>query len=371
VIRIETNTLKEILSKVGKCASNDKTAPMTQLMHIYANEHSIQFTTTNQVDTCVYTYIPGDTSVVFPDFDVTVMVDQFIKLVSKFTSAYTEFGLSDSGNEIIIVGNGSYKLALPLEHGKPIVYPTLKVDFEPASEVYTGPVYSIVSAAKSTEGAITKITPDVRPEDYPRTNYFFNETGCVTLDGFKASWLRDETLLQFDTLIYPSTIKMLSVIDSIGRDIEAYKSASGHLIFRNSVVTLISKEANGCEVFPYEVATSLIDSPMEAAVKVAPGHFLAALDRLKLFISVEDDSCVKLEFTDKGLFAYNCAKSCSEQISAECLEPFECYIDIDSLVAQLKSFDTDEPITLGFGNDEFIQLSGDGLDQIVVLSELD
>lgn len=369
MITIETNTLKDILSKVGKCASNDKTAPLTQLMHIYANKDKLQFTTTNQIDTCIYTYTISENQVEFEDFDVTVMVDQFIKLVSKFTCAYTEFGLSESGNEIIIKGNGSYKLALPLDNGGPIVYPAIRADFDVNSDVYTGPVYSIVGAAKCTEGSLTKITSDMPTEDFPRTNYYFNDTGCITLDGFKASWLRDDTILPFETLIYPSTIKMLSVIDSLGRDITAYKSTSGHLIFKNDIVTLISNEARGCDVFPYEVATSLIDSPMEASVQVSPGHFLAALDRLKLFIAIDDDNCIKLEFSDKGLFAYNCAKSCSEQISAEALDEFECFVDIDNLVSQLKAFDADESITLGFGMDAIIQLEGDGLGQIVVLSE--
>ena len=371
MITIETNTLKDILSKVGKCAGNDKTSPLTQLMHIYANKDRLQFTTTNQIDTCIYTYTISENQVEFEDFDVTVMVDQFIKLVSKFTCAYTEFGLSDSGNEIIIKGNGSYKLALPLDNGGPIKYPEIKAELDINSEAYVGPAYNIVGAAKCTEGSLTKITSDMPTEDFPRTNYYFNETGCITLDGFTASWLRDETILPFETLIYPSTIKMLSVIESIGRDITAYKSTSGHLIFKNDTITLISNEARGCDVFPYEVATSLIDSPIDASVQVSPGHFLAALDRLKLFITVTDDNCIKLEFSDKGLFAYNCSKSCSEQISAENLPEFDCFVDIDNLVSQLKAFEPDESITLGFGTDAIIQLEGDGLGQIIVFSETD
>ena len=83
---------------------------------------------------------------------------------------------------------------------------------------------------------------------------------------------------------------------------------------------------------------------------------------------MDDDNCIKLVFSDKGLFAYNCATSCSEQISAEALEDFDCFVDIDNLMIQLKAFDSTEPINLGFGNDQFIQLEGDGLGQIVVLS---
>ena len=371
MIRFETNTLKDILSKVGKCASNDKTAPMTQLMHIYTQGTKIQFTTTNQIDTCTYTYTVAENETEFPEFDVTVMVDQFIKLISKFTSPYVEFGLSDTGNEILISGNGNYKLALPLDGGHPIAYPASNINMIGATDVYHGPVYNIIAAAKCTEGALTKITSDTPAADFPRTNYYFDESGCVTLDGFKASWYRDETLLPFKALIYPSTIKMLSVLDATGRDVEVYKCASGELIFRNDTITLISKEARGLDVFPYEVATSLIDSTIEAAVQVAPAHFLAALDRLKLFIASDDDNCIKLEFSDKGLFAFNCSKSCTEQISAEALDEFDCFIDIDNLVTQLKAFDADEPITLGFGNDQIMQLEGDGLGQIVVLSDVE
>lgn len=368
MIQIETNTLKDILNKVGRCASNDKTAPMTQLMHIYAKGDILQFTTTNEVDTCIYTYTLGENEVEFGEFDVTVMVDQFIKLISKFTSATVNIKLSDTGNEILILGNGNYKLALPLDGSHPIVYPEIKASLDSATDKYVGPIYNLIAAAKCTEGALTKITSDIPPEDYPRTNYYFDSTGCVTLDGFKASWYRDENLLAFNTLLHPSTIKLLPILDATGRDVEVYKSTTGEIIFKNDVITLISKEARGLDVFPYEVATSLIDSPIEASVQVAPGHFLSALDRLKLFIGMDDDNCIKLVFSDKGLFAYNCATSCSEQISAEALEDFDCFVDIDNLMTQLKAFDSAEPINLGFGNDQFIQLEGDGLGQIVVLS---
>lgn len=368
MIQIETSTLKDILNKVGRCASNDKTAPMTQLMHIYAKGDIMQFTTTNEVDTCIYTYTLGENEVEFGEFDVTVMVDQFIKLISKFTSSTVDISLSDTGNELLIYGNGNYKLPLPLDNSRPIVYPAIKASLDPATDKYTGPIYNLISAAKCTEGSITKITSDTLPEDYPRTNYYFDTTGCVTLDGFKASWCRDEELLPFATLLHPCTIKLLPILDATGRDVEVYKSTTGEIIFKNNYITLISKEARGLDVFPYEVATSLIDSPVEASVQVAPGQFLSALDRLKLFIGIDDDNCIKLNFSTNGLFAYNCAASCSEQISADNLEDFECYVDIDNLVAQLKAFDNDTPIDLGYGMEQFIQLEGDGLGQIVVLS---
>ena len=281
----------------------------------------------------------------------------------------TDLSISDSGNEIIISGNGTYKLPLPMEGSRPIIYPELKADLTSNSTSYTGPIYNLIAAAKSTEGSLTKQSPDLEIADYPRTNYYFDESGCVTLDGFKASWYMDEGILPFTALVFPSTIKILSIFDIANVDTEVYKCSSGEIIFRNPYITLISKEARGADVFPYEVATSLINATMDSEVQVAASHFMSALDRIKLFISREDDNCVSLEFNDKGLFLYNCDKSCVEQISAEALEDFTCYIDIDNLVSQLKAFDSDDIITLGYGNDQFIQLSAECLGQIVVLSE--
>lgn len=369
MIQIETVLLKDILNKVGKCASNNKAEPLTQLLHIHAVGNELKFTTTNQIDTCIYTHRLQPNQIDYPEFDVSIMVDSFIKLVSKFTCATTCLSLSETGNEIIITGNGTYKLPLPLDGPEPIKYPALTSDITPQSNKYVGPIYNIIAAAKSTEGSITKFSADLEMADYPRTNYYFDESGCVSLDGYKASWYKDDCLLPFKALIYPSTIKVLSIFDIADNDTEVYKCTSGEIVFVTPNITLISKEARGTEVFPYEVATSLINAAIDAETQVAAGHFMSALDRIKLFIASIDDNCIKLEFSDKGLFLFNCNKSCTEQISAEALEDFECFIDIDNLTSQLKSYDSDDIVTLGYGNDQFIQLSSDCIGQIVVLSQ--
>lgn len=365
MIKILTVDLKEILSKVGKCASNDKTAPITQLLNIKSDGHSIKFTTTDEINTCIYTYTSEQGN--FEELDVTVMADQFAKLISKFTSSDVTLKLSKTKNELVVRGNGEYKVSLPMEGGNPIEYPVVDEGaLTAATDVFNSDISFLINAAKNSEGAITKITPDIQLEDYPRTNYYFSNTGCVTLDGFKATWVKEEGLLPFTTLVYPSTIKLLPIL-GVGTTTEVFKTESNDIVFKTPTITIISKEAQGLDAFPYEIAVKLIETPVENKVDVAANGFISALDRLKLFISNVDGNCVKLTFGDKGLIASVNSDTCSEQISSEPLSAYMCYIDIDNLVAQLKSFN-DEVVTLGYGNEAFIQLANENIGQIIVSS---
>lgn len=364
MIKIVTTDLKEILSKVSRCAGNDKNTPLTQLLNIKSDGEKVTFTTTDTVNTCVYEY-KNDTAKL-DEMNVTVTVDQFNKLVSKFTCAEVSFGIGKSKKDLTVKGNGEYKLPIAFENGEIVEYPIPNISAEPASEIFEAEVGLISNAAKKSEGAITKVTPDIQLEDYPRTNYYFDSTGCVTLDGFKATWVKGDKLLPFTTLVYPSTIKLLSIF-GVDDKIKAYKAENGNLIFKSENITLVSKEAQGIEAFPYEVAIGLIETEVEKSVDVTAGGFLAALDRLKLFMLPVDGNCVKLEFGENGLTASSSSGACSEQISSDNVAQFSCFVDVDNLISQLKSFG-EEIVTIGYGGDKFMQLFTEEIGQIVVLT---
>lgn len=369
MISIDTITLKEILSKMSKCMGNDKNVPITQLLHIKSKDNKIVFLTTDEINALEYTYEP-EPNCTIDDIDITVMAEQFIKLASKFSSKDTKIGVSDSGHELTIIGNGEYKLSLPLNsEGNPIVFPKLPMikkveDVEPNTDnVYYGDISLFINSAKFAEGAILKPSIDLQIEDYPRTNYYFGSIGCVTLDGFRAT-LVETNEFKYEALIYPSTIKLLSLLNN--DNFESYK-IDDILVFKCDGMILYAKCADGLDAYPYEVATSLLNQDLPNSVSVAASGFLSALDRLKLFITSFDDNCITLDFNENGLFAKTMSGAGVEQIAADKFDnTFTCTIDIDTLISQLKCLG-DSVIKLWFGDNDIIQMMCENVKQLVVL----
>lgn len=364
MISVSTSSLKEALSKVSKCASNDKAAPLTQLVRIHTqNEKTLAFTATDERN--IFTYSLVDELASFDSIDVCVLIVQLNKLVSKFNSAKTELFVSDTGNELKITGDGTYTISIPVDSGGiPIKYP--KVDVSNIdSETYTGRVSDIVNSSKYCEGSITKLTYDIQVEDYPRTNYYLYDK-MVTLDGFLATVV-DGLDFPFATLISPATMKLLSNFTDEGFSV--YKSGK-YVVFKSTNCELISIEPEGINAFPHEVAISLIDGIDGYTVDVSSSVIVNALNRLSLFTDETYENSIMLKFNKDGVFAYTINESCCEQLSAEPQDDeYTCYVNVDSLISQLKPYGS-EVVTLYYGNEQCLKIVCDNVSQIVVLSDL-
>ena len=362
MISLNTLALKEALSKCGKCAKNDKTAPLTQLINIKTvNEHTLSFTATDERNT--FSYFLTDLTSNFDNIDICVLIDQLTKLISKFNCTNTQLVVSDTNNELSIIGDGDYKISIPIDaNGKPIEYPEIE-DTAPVTEVYSGNISNILAAAKFCEGSILKVTLDMQVEDYPRTNYFVGKD-IISLDGFLATRVSGD-FVNFDTLVSPSTLKLLSLFTD--EDFSMYKTKT-YNVFKCSDCIMYTVEPEGLDAYPTEVASQLIDSISGNTVDISAGVFVSALNRLNLFTDDRSDNSIKIVFNDKGMFAYTIDGACVEQISSEPCKDFTCYINVTSLISMLKAYSTDI-IKLYYGDDRCFKFEFNNVGQIIVLSD--
>nr|DAM44496.1 MAG TPA: DNA polymerase III, beta subunit, DNA Polymerase III, beta.0A [Caudoviricetes sp.] len=366
MISLNTIALKDALSRVNKCANRDKSEPLTQLLHIKTRDaHTIDFTSTDVRNTLTYTLV--DDTADFEMLDFCVLIDQFVKLVSKFNSVKTDMYISETGNEVKIRADGNYTISIPIDSdGNPIQYPDV-VPGEPVSEVYSGPISSILSAIGYCEGSITKLTPDIQVEDYPRTNYYVGDK-VISLDGFLATVVSGD-FLPFNILVSPVTLKLLSNFTDEG--FKMYKD-SKYVVFQNNNCKLLTVEPEGIDAFPNEVAVNMMQTITGNPVNIAAAVTVQSLNRLNLFTDETYENNIKLKFNGKGVFAYTINEACCEQLSADPQETeYECYIDINSLIAQLKVYGTDV-VTLYYGDVESkcIKLEFGNVEQLIVLSDL-
>lgn len=364
MISINTTELKSALSKVCKCAKNDKTAPLTQLLHINTiDSHTIEFTSTDEKN--IFSYYLFDELNNFESFDVCILVDQITKLVSKFNSSKTELFLSDSGNELKLNGDGLYTISIPIDaEGNKIKYP--KVDIgNNKSEVYTGKMKTFINNLKYCEGSITKLSFDLQAEDYPRTNYFVGDK-MAALDGFLATTVYGDPI-PFSMLVSPTMVKILTNFED--DEFSLYKTDK-YIIFESKSCKLISIEPEGLDGFPIEVAESIISNINGNSIDISASVLNNALSRLNLFTEDKYDNSIKLKFNNSGMAAYTLDESCCEIISSEYIDDsFECYINVHSLMSLIKNYGNDI-LTVYFGDEQCLKFVCDNVSQIIVLSDL-
>lgn len=363
MISLNTNELKEALSKVSKCAKNDKTAPLTQLIHIKTlDSNHIEFTATDELNT--FSYVVTDETANYDLIDVCVLVEQITKLVSKFNSNKTEISISNTGNELKLNADGNYTISIPIDpNGAPIKYPVIDPG-DPITDVYNGSITKILSATKHCEGSITKLTFDLQVEDYPRTNYYVGDK-VVALDGFLAT-IVDGDFLPFNMLISPTTLKILS--NFTDSNFVVYKTKK-YNVFACDNCKLITVEPEGINEFPIEVASAIVDNVKGDSLNISASVLSNALSRLNLFTEDKYDNSIKLKFNSNGMSAYTLDESCCETISSECVnDSFECYINVHSLMSLIKNY-SDDILTIIFGDEQCLKFVCDNVSQIIVLSD--
>ncbi|MBQ5475521.1 MAG: hypothetical protein IIT65_12785, partial [Lachnospiraceae bacterium] len=107
---IETGTLKSIVNKASKGASNNKFSAITSLMNVVVEGGKISVTTT---DSNNYLTISDSVSTGSDDLSFTVNVDMFSKLVAKTSVDVIKITVNE--DVISFVGNGTYKIPIQLD----------------------------------------------------------------------------------------------------------------------------------------------------------------------------------------------------------------------------------------------------------------
>ena len=169
-MKIKTEVLKELVSKVSVGVGGNKFIPITELIGIKTNAGGIQLSATDATN---YLFVNGG-EYDGEEFEATVYAEPFIKLVGKITSEDIALSIID-GNFVVRTNNGTYTIELPLdENGEPIKYPDPreKVDESSISHIKLDTVDKIIRLAKPAL-ATTLERPVL-------TNYYVGESVFAT-----------------------------------------------------------------------------------------------------------------------------------------------------------------------------------------------
>lgn len=357
-MKIKTELLKEMISAAVKGAGNNKFLPITELIGIKAQDNILSLTCTDATN-----YIEVSEPVECEPFYAAVNADIFAKLVGKITSNETEITVTE--NAVIIKGNGEYKIGIQLdEDGKAVKFENKfnadddiwKVDKQ---TIKTETIERILNVNKSALATTLEL---------PCYTGYYCGKDVVSTDTYKITVL-DTNIFDEPCLISPQVMELLSVFK--GDDINVY-TKDDIMIFVDEKIKIFTHKLAGIEDFAIDSINRLMDSEFEKFCTFNRQAMINLLDRISLFVGPYDNNAVMLNFTDKGIQVSSRQSNGVEIIpyaGVSDVTPYQCSIDVNLLMTQLKSQTTD--ITeLWYGNDKAIKMCSDDVTQIVCLIEI-
>lgn len=356
---LNTTDLKSAVSKSIKCAGMINNVPITQMIGLVGKKDSnkLLLMTTDKTNDLIIK-LNGE---IDEDFNVVVQVDIFSKLISKLTSE--KVTLTVENNTLLVNGNGTYKIPLPVDSDGVVSFPVL--DFENlVSTKSSNTKLSFVKSVINTNKASVS-----RTFENPCLNgYYINNDFVISTDELNACF--NKLNLLDDTVLLP--VKALDLLSMTNYENIQYLRNGDRLVFYTDDLCLGTHELEGIDIYPIHALMSVYDnSNFKSNCKVSKFVLKSVLDRLSLFIEQYDKNAIELNFTQSGL-QINTKKSTGIEtisyISSENFEPFKVLINIETLKSQINSYPNEE-IEIWYGLQNCIKLKSDNIEQIISLLE--
>ena len=121
MVKVSTERIKKAVSDSSKGAGNNNLIPITQMIGIKSTGSELVLCTTDKSNDLkvIIDKVAGD------EFDVTIQLETFAKLISKVTSDSVELSVD---NDILVVNaNGEYKIPLVSDEEGLVSFPDFNV----------------------------------------------------------------------------------------------------------------------------------------------------------------------------------------------------------------------------------------------------
>lgn len=354
-LTIDTEKLKDMVGKAIVCASNNKLIPITSLMSVKVEGGKLTLSTTDSTN---YFYVSSSDNVECEDFEVSVLAEQFTKLIQKTTSKTVEISMQE--NSLMVKGNGTYHFELPTDDGSPIKFPN-KVPNEGMNNL-----------GEVKKSVIDKIINYNKPSlavgvELPALCTYYCGENVVTSDQVRICSTK-EKLFSEPKLITAQLMEVLSVVSS---DNITILSNNDCLVFETNTEKLYAPITQGAETYPIVPIMTLVDMDFTSNCKISRTAVNDLLERVMLFVTKYDDKSIKMTFTQEGLMFSSKQSNGVELIpyvESNNFKDFTCFIDVEYLKSQIAT-QTGDYLNIGYGSETAIKLITDDVIQVVALKE--
>lgn len=352
---IETGTLKSMVTKASKGASNNKFSAITSLMNVVVSGGKIHITTTdsNNYLTITDSVMSGD------DLSFTVNVDMFSKLVAKTSVDVIKITADD--DKISFSGNGTYKIPIQLDvDGSPIRYPNHDINNPETSGTVKASVIKSVIFHNKPSLALTMEAPYL-------TGYLCMPDCVISADSYNIC-LSEYDMFDRGVLLPPVVLELLSM--SAEEDI-AYKIYGNNIMFETNSMKLFAVMMDGFDDYPEQTIRGICSAEYPSSCTLPKNAIISVIDRLSLFIKDNDVNGVYMTFTKNGVTFESINGNGIETIpyqGSNGFTDYTCCIGVDSFRKQIAAH-SGESINIYYGNENSVSIIDDNITQVVSLMD--
>lgn len=360
-LKIKTEDLQELVSKSLKGVGNKKLVPLTSCIDVRLCDNVLTLIT---FDGDNYLYV-SSSQVNGDDFEAVINANMFGSLISKTTSEYVEFTLTDKSLDL--KGNGKYSIPLEIDtDGKNRVFSDPYANFSSTTDSQT---LSVEDVLKVRDSLSYSLAPTFVEPCY--TNYYFGEstisTDSLKVSCIKARLLKDSTK---DILIKPATITQLTLFNPDEDIVVNEKDDYSIVVYTQPNIVLYTATPDGIDDYKVDIISQLINIPFDSSCTISKSKLLSTLDRIALFIEHYEENEINITFTSDQLEIFNNKGNFKETISYESSnvsDEFTGKINKEILQTLVKTI-KDSSLSIEFGQPNSIKLNCGDIIHIIALN---
>lgn len=289
------------------------------------------------------------------DFHATVNASIFLKLITKITTEIIEFKVDN--NNLIIIGNGEYKIPLIYNEDKLLTLPKININnvtttFNIKSDILKSILYynsKELNKKNIVSNPVQKL-------------YYIDENGAITFtSGACVNVFKLDKPIKI--LLSPKIVNLFKLFNcdeiefKIGKDqISNGSSIQTKVCFSSEfliISAIISANDTLVNTVPVKSIRDRAFNTYPCSVVLNRVETLQAIERLLLFYSDTSQPFSNLEFDSQSLYIKSLKGEVSEKVSlSSCFgldNGYKACVDINDLKIILNSY-SDSHVTLNFGD---------------------
>ena len=354
VITIETEKLKEAVSRAYKGSGRIPILQITMVMGIEVKDGDMIFTTTDNTTNLKIVLkgvAPAETN-----FYVCTDSDLFYKLISKTTSNNVTLELRDKS--LLFKGNGAYNLPIiaDIEGEGAIRIKPMTVSEDAGVKIVRTDWLKLLEYNKNSVAKSLEVPCFV--------GYCVSEGKCITYNNNTACV--SDVAWNDSKMLIPQAI--VNLLDVVSEDAAMLYVDDRKIKIASTSVEITGTLLEGYDKYPVSALTGLATSDQfKNTIKVDKAILASTLDRLSLFVNAETRNTITLNIGKDALFITSKDTSGSEKveyIESAIENSMESCVDINDIKTIISTLKEDF-VTIKYGHDIGILISEENICQIV------
>lgn len=348
---IDTQDLKNVATKALAAVDTSEISNITDTLELVAFDKNLFVSVSNgEYFVQIRLYVGYD-----EEFHATVNASLFLKLIAKITSEDIELTLGN--NQLIIKGNGTYKLPLLYDNDKLLELPGIVINNVVGSQFIDLPILKDIVKYNGKE--MTKGIISMPAQRF----YYLDEQGAISFNtGACVNSFRLDTPVRF--LLTNKVVKLFKLFESEqvkmtwGYDADINDNIVTKIQFEDErvvITAILPSDEKIMSSVPVNIIRERAETIYPYSACINKEAMLQALNRLALFNSVSKtlDSCIKFIFNANNIILKD--SSGNEEIinyegdKCNLTDTYEALISLNDFRITLETYDFPY-LTINFGD---------------------